>query len=53
MQTWSEEYTYLDCERLGDALVDVNCNQAFLCLENAEFLATDVDEKNRLAQKKG
>lgn len=52
MQTWSKEYTYLDCERLGDALVDVNCNQAFLCLENAEFLATDADEKNRLAQKK-
>jgi GT2 family glycosyltransferase len=46
------EKTYLEYEKLGDTLIGKNPNQAYLCYENAAFLASDAAEKKRLKEKK-
>ncbi len=43
--------TYAEYERLGDTLADVNKEQAYLCYENAAFLCSDPNEKERIAKK--
>ncbi|MCR5674241.1 MAG: glycosyltransferase [Lachnospiraceae bacterium] len=43
--------TYLTYERLGDDLIAVNPDQAYLCFENAAFLAPDDGERERLSEK--
>lgn len=44
--------TYKDYELLGDYYRQVNCNQAFLCYENAIFLCADEWERKRILLKK-
>ncbi len=43
--------TYLEYEALGDRLRGHNADQAYLCYENAAFLAPDEIESRRLEQK--
>lgn len=47
---WKNEY--LDYEKLGDFYRATNCNQAFLCYENAEYLCKDAAEQKRILDKK-
>lgn len=44
--------TYKEYEEMGDKLVDVNIDQAFLCYENAEYLCDDEKEKERIDRKR-
>ncbi len=44
--------TYREYERMGDELTWKNTDQAYLCYENAAFLAPDPLERRRLTKKK-
>ncbi|MCR5178431.1 MAG: glycosyltransferase family 2 protein, partial [Lachnospiraceae bacterium] len=47
-----EEDTYREYEVMGDSLAEKKPEQAYLCYENAAFLATDETERTRLTEKK-
>ncbi len=47
-----DEMEYLTYEKMGDRLVEVNSDQAFLCYENAEFLCPDVIRRTAIEEKK-
>lgn len=49
-EKWINDYK--DYENLGDLYSEKNCNQAFLCYENAIFLCADAGEKHRISEKK-
>lgn len=47
-----EEHTYREYEAMGDVLTGKNADQAYLCYENAAFLAPEEAEQARLTKKK-
>ena len=49
-QQWKNGYE--DYEMLGDCYSGVNCNQAYLCYENAAYLCKDTAEQQRILEKK-
>lgn len=49
-QQWQNDYK--DYEKLGDAYSEVNCNQAYLCYENAAYLCAGEAERQRILDKK-
>lgn len=59
LEVWEDSLRETDADReakfyekLGDAYLSQNCNQAFLCYENAEYLCSDKELQKQLCQKK-
>lgn len=50
VQQWKNGYE--DYEVLGDCYSGLNCNQAYLCYENAAYLCKDTTEQQRILEKK-
>ena len=49
-QEWKNGY--VDYKMLGDYYSGLNCNQAYLCYENAAYLCKDTAEQQRILEKK-
>lgn len=46
-----DKNTFEEYEKLGDSLIDINPDQAYLCYENAAFLCDYQDQKIRILEK--